>query len=213
VVCVGIVFVGGIVAAILFPALTRARDAAYRATCQNNLKEAGLQIHKYATEHGGSLPALVNEPGYMIFGGEFAKGLDLALLQCPGEGTDYAERNEDGSVYLDSDYIYTGFAVRNQGEMEAVLAAFHAQNNNLEALMALGKIAGPDGDILPLNTALADPALVPVLVEWYMNHGEDGASVLYLDGHTEFVKHGSKFPVTDEFYEIVEEMVQQSDVS
>jgi prepilin-type N-terminal cleavage/methylation domain-containing protein/prepilin-type processing-associated H-X9-DG protein len=44
----------GILAAILLPALARAREAARRASCQNNLKQWGLVHKMYADENNGN---------------------------------------------------------------------------------------------------------------------------------------------------------------
>ncbi len=43
----------GILAAILLPALARARESARRASCQNNLKQLGLTFKMYANESNG----------------------------------------------------------------------------------------------------------------------------------------------------------------
>jgi prepilin-type N-terminal cleavage/methylation domain-containing protein/prepilin-type processing-associated H-X9-DG protein len=44
----------GILAAILLPALARARESARRASCQNNLKQCGLVFKMYSSENKGS---------------------------------------------------------------------------------------------------------------------------------------------------------------
>ncbi len=48
----------GILAAILLPALARAREAARRSSCQNNLKQWGLVFKMYGNESKGYFPPL-----------------------------------------------------------------------------------------------------------------------------------------------------------
>jgi len=46
----------GILAAILLPALARAREGARRMSCLNNLSQIGTAMWMYAQEHDGHLP-------------------------------------------------------------------------------------------------------------------------------------------------------------
>jgi prepilin-type N-terminal cleavage/methylation domain-containing protein/prepilin-type processing-associated H-X9-DG protein len=48
----------GILAAILLPALARARESARRSSCQNNLKQMGVVLKMYANEAGGTFPPM-----------------------------------------------------------------------------------------------------------------------------------------------------------
>jgi prepilin-type N-terminal cleavage/methylation domain-containing protein/prepilin-type processing-associated H-X9-DG protein len=79
----------GILAAILLPALARAREAARRSSCQNNLKQWGLVFKMYANESNGRFPpmqagAYAATPGDPDapggFHGAFDIGPDLPIL-------------------------------------------------------------------------------------------------------------------------------------
>jgi prepilin-type N-terminal cleavage/methylation domain-containing protein/prepilin-type processing-associated H-X9-DG protein len=48
----------GILAAILLPALSRARESARRASCQNNLKQMGIIFNMYANESKDRFPPI-----------------------------------------------------------------------------------------------------------------------------------------------------------
>ena len=49
----------GILAAILFPAFSRARENARRASCQSNLKQIGLTTMQYQQDYDGHLPMVI----------------------------------------------------------------------------------------------------------------------------------------------------------
>ncbi len=70
----------GILAAILLPALARAREAARRASCANNLKQWGLIFKMYANENDGKFPMLTDT---MLLVPQI--GLSLGLMGFKGE--------------------------------------------------------------------------------------------------------------------------------
>ena len=88
----------GILAAILLPALARARESARRASCQNNLKQLGLVMKMYANESKGEkFPVKSMALGTFQFAIQsvYPEYLtDLNVLFCPSD-------TESPEAYLD----------------------------------------------------------------------------------------------------------------
>jgi prepilin-type N-terminal cleavage/methylation domain-containing protein/prepilin-type processing-associated H-X9-DG protein len=93
----------GILAAILLPALARAREAARRASCANNLKQWGLVFKMYANEWNGKFP----QKAYVTYNlfpegaavyPEYAQ--DIMLTHCPSDagvsGSDLKDSFDEG---------------------------------------------------------------------------------------------------------------------
>ncbi len=97
-----------ILAAILLPALARAREAARRASCQNNLKQFGIIFKMYAGENKeGQFPSGMSwrPTGYALLMGFASEDVypdywnDPNLMICPS----------DSRVGADTDFPYIGW--------------------------------------------------------------------------------------------------------
>ena len=101
----------GILAAILLPALARAREAARRASCANNLKQWGLVLKMYSNESKGQLfPSMQASSSLETPSGQPNRAMmpdvqttypeyisDVALYICPSDGQPAPMFNTDGS--------------------------------------------------------------------------------------------------------------------
>lgn len=90
----------GILAAILLPALARARESARRASCQNNLKQMGLTFKMYANESKGQ-----KFPPLHYYTGDncdqlTGQSVDYPLEMSPQGNTIYPEYLTDINVLI-----------------------------------------------------------------------------------------------------------------
>ncbi len=122
----------GILASILLPALARAREAARRASCQNNLKQWGIIFKMYAGESPSNFyPPMEFEmecndrlcaalgprvdavyPEYLT---------DAAIVFCPSDATDRLDQHLDGGGNLT---LVNKVAGNRQEGVEAIDASY-----------------------------------------------------------------------------------------
>jgi prepilin-type N-terminal cleavage/methylation domain-containing protein len=74
----------GILAALLLPALTQAKEKGKRTSCLNNLRQVNLAIHLYADDWSDSLPVLPNPNPYPNGVGAYYKQLVKGYLGLKG---------------------------------------------------------------------------------------------------------------------------------
>jgi prepilin-type N-terminal cleavage/methylation domain-containing protein/prepilin-type processing-associated H-X9-DG protein len=168
----------GILAAILLPALARARESARRASCQNNLKQWGIVFKMYSNESRGmKYPMLQVAKFYDSNTGEplaspedaIAAGpqvsavypeylTDPSIAVCPSdasETTDYFH-NDAGEVILhldpakiDASYAYLGWVLDYLKMGTAQLSSFP---NVVAGIALLGGTAPSNADV-PIQLA------------------------------------------------------------
>lgn len=251
----------GILAAILLPALARARESARRASCQNNLKQMGLCFKMYANESkGNAFPPLypgyydaetdTQERSYTFFWGpalypEYLADYNVSF--CPSDPAtadlvaSIEERIAAGSQYVaeqfrDYSYMYLGWVTLRDEEYGAYKTAFKNARNSFKQApkdfvlndIDLSEVdpgsgnAGSDtlyrlreGIERFMITDINNPAgaskaqsMIPVMwdllatkpsSENQFNHAPGGCNVLYLDGHTAFIRYPGDYPVSPEF--------------
>jgi len=142
----------GILAAILLPALAKARETARRAACVNNLKQLGLVIGLYATENKAKYPPIDNLDTTFMFDASsmYPEYLsDSAILACPSDpqtdpdtnfkllsGQSLSDRSwgaqarsfAQGTAHPDCmgplSYVYSGWLILNDSEMLAGMGVY-----------------------------------------------------------------------------------------
>ena len=88
----------GILAAILLPALARARESARRASCLNNLSQIGVAMRMFAQENEGKLPwsgGNLNADCLAQLSGDYITTFKIFMCPSDANAGDYRRSRED----------------------------------------------------------------------------------------------------------------------
>ena len=108
-----------ILAAMLLPALSKARDKARQTGCANNLKQIGIYIHIYADDWEDSYwskNALTNRMGYThhLIDGGYMPASDIGATLCPANPYEERHKNNPSRYYGG---IYSNAVDPHQGQI------------------------------------------------------------------------------------------------
>lgn len=218
-------------AAILLPALARAREAARRASCANNLKQFGVIFKMYANENREEWPPLAEESGRLMMEPNLVYPdylTDPSILRCPSDpdpgpsSPDFSTKEGAFQSIDDDSYFYFGYAVTNDTEAKALAEAYCRAMKGRAPLgeeieVQFGSGTG-GGDTLyrlredvPRHLSTDGPkearsvqGSIPVMMDRRDNHPM-GGNVLFMDGHVEFIRYGA-WPMTEATLEALESM-------
>jgi prepilin-type N-terminal cleavage/methylation domain-containing protein len=187
-----------ILAAMLLPALARAREQARRGVCISNLKQIGLGIHMYAQDYDENFPAYDYNGGFALI--DCGAGQSLSLLipkyvKDPGIFVCPSSADTKSPTYIDIEKGLDNLGnTRTAAEAElcvgtlsyAYAPGLHEQSKDESVVCA---------DRLTRFTYNEAWSTTP-FVQTADNHGTDGINILYVSGNVAWLpsyKRGNSF--------------------
>ncbi len=200
--------------------LNRARTAALRSSCQNNLKQMALVCKMFANESKDAVfPELSGTPGRLapVTGQIYPEILtDPIIMLCPTVENSQKRRDEREKLVDDESYFYLGYAVTNEEEVALFADAYREQIGRglpFDDDLPLPEGKGLDGGgklyrlregverLYAENRDTAEnftmQSVIPLMIERPDNHVPKGGNVLFMDGHVEFIHYPSQWPMTE----------------
>ncbi|MBS1258640.1 MAG: hypothetical protein MAG551_01701 [Candidatus Scalindua arabica] len=158
----------GILAGILLPVLSRARESARKTQCMSNVKQIGMGLIMYANENSESFPSSTagSNTAMTAFNRIYDTYVsDNKVFNCPSDTTVTNASNagmsaatSGGSEYFTSTQSSYGYD------------RLHTQADDADVAIAADR-----------------PPSTPSATASTQNHNGRGQNVVYVDGHVEFV--------------------------
>ncbi len=158
----------GLLAGILLPVLSRAKESARRTQCASNIRQIGMGLIMYANENGEVFPqdttTVVERPAMRSLNLLFNTYVsDNKIFKCPSDATVTRATNAGMSISTANDSF-------DQAECSYGYDYTHTQTDDTGVALA--------SDRPPAN---------PNSIANSPNHNGRGQNVVYIDGHVEFV--------------------------
>ena len=176
-----------ILAAMLLPALARAREQARRGVCISNLKQIGLAVHMYAQDYEESFPVYPGTtPANWLTGQSLGLLIpkyikDTGIFVCPSSADTKAETWVDAETGVDNEGNATSYVqcTLNSSHLSYAYAPGLTEQSNDESVVCA------DDNYTEGAGAEWQGTTVNQIVQLVTNdnHSKDGINVLYVDGH------------------------------
>jgi len=180
-----------ILAAMLLPALARAREQARRANCISNLKQLGLAMHMYAQDFAEHFPDA----------GPSSSALPVGNTTYD-DTTAMADINCLVPLYVTSMKLFVCPSSTDTVTSEATATSLTIANLSYAYALNLGEGSVQKltngGDLVVLidqaTDATKDKKWITngAALGGTVNHSTDGINALYIDGHCEWVVKGQR---------------------
>ena len=200
----GVVAIIGVLAAILLPALARARESARRSSCMMNLQQLGSLLQMYASEHEGALPWSGGHNNADALWSLYPDYLaDDRLFKCPSSAGGYSPDDlklvpvtpgAPPAEHLLMDHEGSRSSSWSPGNPEFVPtnSLLGYQNSCRHSYEYFGAYTAAPIMLPPLPTPIPK---IPLMWDLCLpgnparfNHVPGGCNVLWLDGSVEFLK-------------------------
>ena len=191
-----------LLAAILFPVFSRARESARGAQCQSNLKQIGAASLMYAQDWDGVLPIsntdgklwdyqLMSYLNYESNINEANKRDNYSIFHCPSGNANHAYVAYRSRGYSYNQYI--GLLLLGANNDTAILASIETPSNTLLAIDSINSGYGAEKRIEGFTFSgtsngpwVNESALLTTVC--YRHH--ERANVLFTDGHVKSCAKG-----------------------
>lgn len=189
-----------LLAAILFPVFSRARENARRASCQSNMKQLGLGFQQYIQDYDERMPFAGNFQSWGV-GGHWVAGvndatLGLALSVSPFTYQGGKADSQNGALYpyVKSTQVYVCPSTED-GRLKGLSYSMNCAvaGINQAAIASTSEIITLIDEDKTLNDgffwAVANGSSTDALTQAHL----EGGNLLFADGHVKFFSY-SKFP-------------------
>ena len=198
-------------------------DSMAKDMCRMTLSSVSEALGTYSRQNDGQYPPLSPFPGDLTFSPESKDALleiepDLRYdMTCDAKQMTSTPFDDDFGNSSGSTYVYLGYAIESEEQLDTFVSAYdeHLTTGlpfDADLLVAEGKGTGGGNMILRLTDFKETPgrkvnlAKTPVLIDWPENHDNEGANVLFLDGHVEFVTYPGKWPMTEHTIQVLQDL-------